>query len=96
MTPDELRELGLYDPDAPDAEERFALLQLTLEHGVALDAIREAIAENRLHALAAVWVVEGDHSRARSLALDAQQTFAQLKRKDDAARAERWLQMHSK
>ena len=63
MTPDELRELGLYDPDAPDAEERFALLQLTLEHGVALDAIREAIAENRLHALAAVWVVEGGFER---------------------------------
>jgi class 3 adenylate cyclase len=63
MTPEELRHLGLYDPAAPDAEERLALLELALERGVALDEIREAIAEKRLHAIAAVWVVEGGTER---------------------------------
>jgi len=55
-----------------------------------------ATADAKLQLADAVWTVEGDHSRARSLALDAQQTFAQLARKDDAARAEKWLQVHAK
>jgi adenylate cyclase len=65
MTPEELRRLGLYDPAAPDAQERLALLELALAHGVTLDEIREAIAERRLHAIAAVWVVEGGTERLR-------------------------------
>src|SRR5690242_1031412 len=65
MTPEELRRLGLYDPAAPDAQERLALLELALAHGVTLDEIREAIGERRLHAIAAVWVVEGGTERLR-------------------------------
>jgi len=65
VTPAELQQLGLYDPAAPDAEERLALLQLALDHGVSLGEIRDAIAERRLHAIAAVWVVEGGVERLR-------------------------------
>ncbi|HSO95884.1 MAG TPA: adenylate/guanylate cyclase domain-containing protein [Acidimicrobiia bacterium] len=49
----ELQALGLYDPDAPDAEDRRALLALTVEHGATVTEIRDAIRESRLHALAA-------------------------------------------
>ena len=63
MTPDELVALGLYDPDAPGADERLELLQLSLDHGATLAEIREAIAENRLHAVAALRVVEGGTER---------------------------------
>jgi adenylate cyclase len=63
MTPEELRRLGLYDPGATDAAERLALLELALDHGVTLDEIRDAIAERRLHGLAAGWVVEGGTER---------------------------------
>jgi adenylate cyclase len=63
VTPEELQELGLYDPTAPDADERLELLELALDHGVTIDEIRDAIAERRLHAIAAVWVVEGGAER---------------------------------
>jgi adenylate cyclase len=63
VTPEELEELGVYDPSAPDAAERLELLQLALDHGVSIPEIREAIAERRLHAVAAVWVVDGGVDR---------------------------------
>jgi adenylate cyclase len=53
VTDDELEQLGVYDPTAPDAAERLTLLRLALERGAGVDAIRAAIAESRLHALAA-------------------------------------------
>ena len=58
-TPDveELEALGLYDPDAPDAEERLGLIQLSLDHGATYDDIREGIEEKRLHAVAAELVI---------------------------------------
>ena len=37
---EELEALGLYDPRAPDAEERLALIELSLEHGATYDDIR--------------------------------------------------------
>ncbi|MFT3841964.1 MAG: serine/threonine-protein kinase [Myxococcaceae bacterium] len=55
-----------------------------------------ATADAKLALADAAWTVQKDHARARTLALDAQQTFAQLKKKDDAARAEKWLQTHTK
>jgi adenylate cyclase len=63
VNPEELEELGVYDPAAPDAAERLQLLQLAFDHGVTVPEIREAIAERRLHAVAAVWVVEGGTER---------------------------------
>jgi adenylate cyclase len=53
MDPRELEALGLYDPAAPDADERRALLAMALEHGSTIDEIRAAIDGSRLHALAA-------------------------------------------
>jgi adenylate cyclase len=50
---DELAALGLYDPTAPDADERRTLLEMALEHGATIDEIRAAIHGSRLHALAA-------------------------------------------
>ena len=58
-TPQELEELGLYDPDAPDAEERLALLNLALECNATIDDIRRAIEEGRLHAVGAERIVLG-------------------------------------
>jgi len=63
VTAEELQSLGLYDPDAPDAAERLELLHLALDYGVTIPEIRDAIAERRLHAVAAVWVVEGGAER---------------------------------
>lgn len=63
MTPDELKELGLYDPAAPDADERLELLELALEHGATIDEMRQAIAEKSLHAVAVMNVIEGGAER---------------------------------
>jgi adenylate cyclase len=52
-TPGQLEAAGLYDPESPDAAERLELLQMALEHGATYDEIRRAIAERRLHAVAA-------------------------------------------
>jgi adenylate cyclase len=52
MEPHELEALGLYDPSAPDADERRALLAMALEHGATVAEIRAAIDGSRLHALA--------------------------------------------
>lgn len=41
-------EAGLYDPDAPDAEKRLALLRLNLEHGVTLEEMIVSRDEGRL------------------------------------------------
>jgi adenylate cyclase len=56
-TPQQLEAAGLYDPDAPDAEERLELLVLALEHGATYDEIRSGIDEQRLHAVAAERVI---------------------------------------
>lgn len=53
----ELEEMGLYDPGAPDASDRLELIHLALEHGATFDEIRDAIAEERLHAVAAERVI---------------------------------------
>jgi len=55
-----------------------------------------ATAEAKLELADALWTSAADHTRARALALDAQQTYAQLSRKEEAARAEKWLQAHAK
>src|SRR5215212_6716507 len=64
LTPEELVELGLYDPDAPDAAERLVLLRLALEHGASVDEARFALAQHRLHTLAGERVVLGATKRA--------------------------------
>jgi adenylate cyclase len=56
-TSDELEELGLYDPAAPNAEERLDLIELSLDHGATIEEIRIAIAEDRLHVVAAERVI---------------------------------------
>lgn len=43
---------GLYEPDAPDAEERLAVLRLNIDHGVTLDEMIEAGNDGRLALLA--------------------------------------------
>jgi adenylate cyclase len=45
-------EAGLYDPDAPDADERLALLHLNAEHGVPLEDMIESRDQGRLALLA--------------------------------------------
>jgi len=42
VTPDELVLAGLYDPDAPDAEERLELLLYLVEHGFDLEVLKAA------------------------------------------------------
>jgi adenylate cyclase len=45
-------EAGLYDPDAPGAEERLALLRLNAAHGVSIEEMVESREEGRLALLA--------------------------------------------
>jgi adenylate cyclase len=59
LTTAQLEELGLYDPDAPDAEERLALLELALACNATVDDIRRGIEEGRLHAVGAERIVLG-------------------------------------
>lgn len=54
---------GLYDPDAPDAEDRVALLQLNAQHGVTIDEMVDADREGRLSLLAGEHVNLGDERR---------------------------------
>jgi hypothetical protein len=54
----------------------------------------KATADAKLALADALWKAGEDHPRARALALDAQAAYAKLSRKDDAARAEKWLQAH--
>jgi adenylate cyclase len=63
-TVEDLVDLGLYDPSAPDAVERLAVLTLALEHGASLDEVRSAIAQGRLHTLAGERAVLGATKRA--------------------------------
>jgi adenylate cyclase len=63
VTPEELEELGFYDPKAPDAAERLELLELALEHGATTEEMRQAIAEKSLHAVAVMNVIEGGEER---------------------------------
>ena len=53
----ELEAMGLYDPAAADAPDRLEMLELSLDRGATLDEIRAAIAEKRLHAVAAERVI---------------------------------------
>ena len=62
-TPSQLEAAGLYDPSASDAAERLELVTLSLEHGATYDEIRRAIAERRLHAVAAERVIIGGNER---------------------------------
>jgi adenylate cyclase len=64
LTVDELVDLGVYDPAAPDAGERLTLLRLVLEHGATIDEVRFALAQHRLHTLAGELVVLGAKRRA--------------------------------
>jgi adenylate cyclase len=59
----ELVELGLYDPDAPDADERLQLLRQVFAYGATIEEARQGIEERRLHAIAAVRVVLGGTER---------------------------------
>jgi adenylate cyclase len=72
---EELEALGLYDPRAPDAEERLGLIQLSLDHGATYDDIRAAIEEKRLHAVPAELLIAPGTER---LTLDAVITRAQV------------------
>ncbi len=63
MSDDELQRLGLYDPAEPGAGERLVLIRMALDHGATVDEIRAAIAERRVHALAAVRLIEGGAER---------------------------------
>ena len=51
MTFDDLVAAGLYDPDAPDAETRRALLELAIAAGTGVDEVRLADQEGWLHAI---------------------------------------------
>ena len=63
MNESEYIELGLYDPEAPDASERLEILRLAFEHGATVDEVRQAIEERRLHVLAADRYSLGGHER---------------------------------
>ena len=63
MTEEELIELGLLDPDAPNATERLTLLRFALEHGATVQEMREAIEEDRLHAIPALASIAGGGER---------------------------------
>jgi adenylate cyclase len=63
VDPDELERLGLYEPAAPDAADRLALIDLALDHGATYEDIREAIADKRLHAVPAELVIMPGHER---------------------------------
>jgi len=63
--PAELEELDLYDPDAPDAVDRLALLRLALRFGATVDEMRVAIEEKRLHAVAPERVLAGGTERLK-------------------------------
>jgi adenylate cyclase len=63
VAPAELEVLGLYDPDAADAADRLEMLRLALECGATVDEIRNAIREERLHAVPAERVLQGGTER---------------------------------
>jgi adenylate cyclase len=54
---EELEALGFYDPTTADAADRLELIELSLDHGATLEEIGAAIAEHRLHAVAAERVI---------------------------------------
>jgi adenylate cyclase len=56
-SPDELEALGLYDPAAPDAQDRLDMIELSLDRGATLEEIRVAIEQERLHVVAAERVI---------------------------------------
>ncbi len=62
-TPAQLEAAGLYDPATPDAAERLELVTMALGRGATYDEIRRAIAERRLHAVAAERVIIGGTER---------------------------------
>jgi adenylate cyclase len=54
---EDLETLGLYDPEAEGARDRFEMIELALEHGATIEEIRDAIDEQRLHAVPAERVI---------------------------------------
>jgi adenylate cyclase len=60
---DDLAAVGLYRPDAPDAQEQRVLLLRAVEAGAELDDIRQAVAEGWLHALPLRMMLLGTESR---------------------------------
>jgi len=78
----ELSEVGLYDPDSPDADDRRALLEYLLAHGATIERMLTAAAEQRLPAVAGDLRIEGGGPR---LGLDELAARAGLSR-DLAAR----------
>lgn len=63
MNLDDLTAAGLYDPAAPDAAERRALLELAVAAGADLDEIRVAIEEKWLHAVPIQRAIVGPSAR---------------------------------
>jgi adenylate cyclase len=60
---EEFEAAGLYDPHAPDADDRLALLQLNARYGITIDEMIEADREGRLSLLAGERVNLGDERR---------------------------------
>lgn len=74
LSPGEFQVLGLYDPDAEDAEDRLALLHFLLDHGVDVSEMQEANQDGRLHVLAVDGLV-----RPRTHRMTLQQAADQLR-----------------
>jgi class 3 adenylate cyclase len=65
---DEWQAAGLYDPEAPDAEERRALLEYLATLGMSVDDVGEAACGRQLGQVAADHVLWGDAERNLTLA----------------------------
>lgn len=52
MDVEQFIDAGLYDPDAPDAEDRLALLRVNADHGVSIEEMSEAREDGQLSLLA--------------------------------------------
>ncbi len=59
---------GLYDPGAPDADNRLPLLGYLMEHGATVDEMVEAVAESRLASLESDRRLRAGDSSAEALA----------------------------
>ncbi len=62
----ELERLGVYEPDAPDAEDRLRLLAYLLDRGASSEDLVRAFGSGGLGALALELALRGGTSRSRS------------------------------